>query len=291
MSAIDLPTQMLAIRDWVWRSAGLDEKKVFWYYDGGDRPKAPFIELSIESIGQVAHDWTITEDNPLVFSDVTVTADHATSQLHGVDHGLLTGDGAIRLTTTGVIPTGLAVDKDYWLIKIDADHVQVAETFFNAMGDPTRVPVTFSDDGTGTLKIVQTTRSERVGEELKRTVQGFREVSIRMQCFALPGTVHEAVSRLADVITALPLHIDALDAAGLGISDLGAASPEGIIKSVEGRRGLILEPRAIVDITAYVTATASDFINYIQRIKLTIDAQQPDGSTIASVPVTILQEE
>jgi hypothetical protein len=63
-------------------------------------------------------------------------------------HGLLTGD-SVYLTTTGALPTGLAVSTTYWVIKIDADSFKLATTFANAVAG-TAINTSGTQSGTHT---------------------------------------------------------------------------------------------------------------------------------------------
>lgn len=62
-----------------------------------------------------------------VDGDVTVGSD----SINEVGHGLFTGD-KVRLTTSGVLPTGLALLTDYYVIRVDADNFKLASSAYNA---------------------------------------------------------------------------------------------------------------------------------------------------------------
>jgi hypothetical protein len=67
-------------------------------------------------------------------------------------HGFLTGL-KVQLTTTGVLPAGLSLITDYFVIKIDADTFKLASSLVNAQAG-TAVDIT--DTGTGTHTITPT---------------------------------------------------------------------------------------------------------------------------------------
>lgn len=68
-------------------------------------------------------------------------------------HGLTTGDGPFELTTTGALPTGLAVDTAYWVIEgANANSLQLAASAADA---GTATEVTFTGTGTGTHSLVE----------------------------------------------------------------------------------------------------------------------------------------
>jgi len=73
--------------------------------------------------------WTknTPADKTFVDGDVNVSTDEVTITAHGFLTGLL-----VRLTTTGVLPAGLALATDFFIIRIDANTIQFATTQANA---------------------------------------------------------------------------------------------------------------------------------------------------------------
>ena len=66
-------------------------------------------------------------------------------------HGLLTGD-CISLSTTGALPTGLAVATNYYVIFVSANTFNLAATFANAIAaSPTRINTSGAQSGVHTL--------------------------------------------------------------------------------------------------------------------------------------------
>jgi hypothetical protein len=53
----------------------------------------------------------------------------------------------VRFTTTGTLPTGLALNTDYWLVRVSATTARVATSFANALAGTV---IAFTDAGTGT---------------------------------------------------------------------------------------------------------------------------------------------
>jgi hypothetical protein len=78
------------------------------------------------------------------------SVDHTTEQVTLAGHGLWTGDGPYYLTTTGTLPTDLAADTPYWIIKVDASTFKLATSLANAMAGTVK---TFSSNGSGTLSV------------------------------------------------------------------------------------------------------------------------------------------
>lgn len=89
---------------------------------------------------------------PLVYVDKAFTA--ATTDIcTAVAHGLNTGDGPFQLTTSGVLPTGLSLATDYWVIKLTADTFKFATNLANAMAG---IAVDISGVGSGLHNITDT---------------------------------------------------------------------------------------------------------------------------------------
>jgi hypothetical protein len=82
----------------------------------------------------------------------TFTSTFAANTLTITAHNLQTGDGPYRVETSAAdLPSGLAVDTDYWIIRSDADTIQLATSKANADAG---TAVALADDGTGTHKLV-----------------------------------------------------------------------------------------------------------------------------------------
>lgn len=74
----------------------------------------------------VAHNYAAQ-----VIADTVFTA--ATSDiLTAAAHGMLTGDGPVRVSTDTTLPGGLAAVTDYWVIKLSANTFSLASTLANA---------------------------------------------------------------------------------------------------------------------------------------------------------------
>jgi hypothetical protein len=67
--------------------------------------------------------------SPFSFADGDVSV--ANNTITEVAHGYRTGD-LVQLTTTGVLPAGLALLTDYYVIRVDADTIKLAISQFNA---------------------------------------------------------------------------------------------------------------------------------------------------------------
>ena len=104
-------------------------------------------DLEITANGVVG----VVQDQITIASDDVDTVDFANNELDIAAHGLLNGDGPIQLTTTGTIPTGLALLTDYYVIYVGAGAIQLATSPENAIEG---TAVTFSDVGAGTHSIL-----------------------------------------------------------------------------------------------------------------------------------------
>lgn len=94
----------------------------------------------------------------LVVPDDTFTATHGTETFTAVAHGLETGDGPIRVSSTTTLPTGLSAGVDYYVIKVSADDFQLATSLANAYAG---TELTISDNGTGTHTLSDTASTKR----------------------------------------------------------------------------------------------------------------------------------
>jgi hypothetical protein len=83
----------------------------------------------------------------------------STNSLTLTSHAYVTGDGPVRLTTTGALPGGLSLLTDYWIIVVDANTIQFAETFERAMNAQF---IALASDGSGTNTVTKTATTKRV---------------------------------------------------------------------------------------------------------------------------------
>lgn len=69
------------------------------------------------------------------------------SGLTATAHDMVTGDGPLRLLTTGTLPSGYAEATKYWVIRVDDNQIRLAASYDDAIiGNP----VNYTDQGTGT---------------------------------------------------------------------------------------------------------------------------------------------
>ena len=96
----------------------------------------------------------------LVVADDTFTTEADDELATAVAHGLLTGDGPFRLTNVGgALAAGLAIDTDYWIRYVSANTFKFVLILEDSLAGTT---VAFTDDGTGTHTLSDTTSTKRV---------------------------------------------------------------------------------------------------------------------------------
>lgn len=97
---------------------------------------------------------------PWSFADKTFTSAASTDQLTSTAHGIATGWGPFRLTTTGTLSTGTSTGVDYYAIFVDANNIKVASSYANAIAGTT---IDLTTDSSGTCKITATGTSPKQG--------------------------------------------------------------------------------------------------------------------------------
>lgn len=90
-----------------------------------------------------------------VAANLTFTADSATDVCTATAHQMVTGDGPFRATSSGTLPTGLAVDTDYWVNVLGVNTFEFCTSRANALAG-TQIDIT--TNGTGTLTLLRATR-------------------------------------------------------------------------------------------------------------------------------------
>lgn len=122
--------------------------------------------------GPAAH--TIVDD---VVEAVDATADTLTLTAHG----LATGDGPVRFTTAGigsVLPGGIALLTDYWIVKVDANKIALATSLEIAMSQPVTVDVVdITDAGVGTHTLADTADTMRQNQTTLAIVASIQPVT------------------------------------------------------------------------------------------------------------------
>lgn len=292
--AIQWTTVQAGIDTWVLGSSGLDSDHVFWTFEKKPRPTAPYIEMTVQRLGPIGHDWETRRVNTLTFAPKTVsTVTPAADTLTIAAHGLSNGDGPIHIASSGTLPGGLAAATDYWVILVDVNTIKLATTYVRTGGQQplgagnTVTPIDITSAGTGTITISSMSKTLPAGKELERRAQGFRELTVHLECFAVEGAGVDAIRIMSNVIAGLQLYAYDLDQAGAGVSDFGQASPQGAIQHLEGRRGSILEPRAMCDVTFYLASELIGYQTIIESVSGTMNFTTPGDDPLPAIPFAI----
>jgi len=143
------------------------------------------VEIDITGAGTGTHTLVDTTDTQritnnytaayaaLVVADTVFTAEADTELFTAVAHGLLTGDGPIRVANGGgALPAGLAAATDYWVIKVDADNFKLATTLGNAVAG---TALAITTDGTGTQTLSDTGSTKRPSDPFTVTADSAGE--------------------------------------------------------------------------------------------------------------------
>jgi hypothetical protein len=239
-------------------SSGLAADRVRWGRQGlaAARPSTPGAWISMLELGEtdVGRPRVRYVRNPMVFADKPVAAvvTGTPGALTVTGHALQTGDGPVRLATTGTAPGGLAVDVDYWAIRLTDDTLRLALSHLGAVETP--APVAISSAGTGAHRLVDTAATLRAGAECLATTQstGLRTVSV--QCYggdAVDDDSPLSILRRVRAALELPAIRGALWASGVGLQRAGAPADRSVTVT-PGR----FEPRAVMEIAFYVPGPA-----------------------------------
>ncbi len=255
-----------AVQDWVEGGSGLSANKVVWSQQQAPRPEAPAITLRISNISDTSRGWLDYESNILVFNDKTVESVDATANtLTITNHGLLTGDGPIEITSTGTVPGGTLEDTNYWVIKIDANTLKLATSFLDSM-QTVPISVDLTSVGTGTITIADTADTLRQGQEVSAIARSFLRVTVELHCHAATGVGMEmAMSLLQRVRTRRfwPSQEAILNTANVGLIDVDR------VRAIMGvQDALLFEPRALLDVRFCVPCEEGEYQTIIETVEL-----------------------
>lgn len=270
MTAISWTPLEKALHAWITRASGFAGGNVIWSGKASRRPDGPWISLLLTGAVRDGIGWVDTDPNPLAFAPLTYTANVTTDRLTSAAHGLFTGDGPVDPATTGTAPGGLHAGLDYWAIKIDANTLQLAESFLDAMAS-TPIPVDITSAGTGVQTLVSTDDTVRAGQEVLMTVRANYAAVLSVQCYAgtdgpyVGDTSPLAVLQNAAMRALLPSVRDALEDAGVGVSSIGPVNNVGAMISTTS-----WEPRAHMDVKLWVASEVSEAGTVIDTAEVTM---------------------
>jgi len=268
---IDWVAVQAAIHAWVVAGSGLTADKVVWGEQYAPRPAAPAIVMRIHVISTIGTDWLNVATKPLTFSPITITSvDPIGNTLTKVAHGLLTGDGPVRLTTTGTLPGNLNLTTDYWVIKVDADSFKLASSYAHTGGGNISNPVTpidILDTGTGVHTLSATATTTRGGQEIQHLARGLRDVTVVLECYTGTGvgaSMAQAILNRLVSRSVFPSQEDILVGAKIGLIDISRALV------IPSRIDVVIfEPRARMELTLCIASEDSENTTYIEHVKIT----------------------
>ncbi len=266
-----------AIQAWVAAGTGLSGSQVRWAQQSVGQER-PMVTLQILAVERTGHDWTDVAENALVVADdVAESVDATANTVTLTAHGLLTGDGPLRWTTTGTLPAPLAPATDYWVIKVSANAIKLAASFADAMA-ASPVAINLTDTGTGTHTLSDTSVTRRAGAEILHTGRGTRRATLSIQAFAadaVGATSPRAYLEALRASAVLPSQKARLEDASIGLAPLGPVTAiDGIIGSS------LFDPRATLEATLFLVSEVSESGTYIETVQVT----NLDTSAVFDVP-------
>ncbi len=254
-----------ALVAWVRAATGLSN--VLWTGQNAQRPSAPYIAMRIMGVRQLGHDAPDVEENPLEFNDLAVASVNAgTNEItFAAAHNLLTGDGPVRFTTTGAWAGVVGGDEeiDFWVIKVSATVIKIAESFPDAMNG---AAFDIAGAGTGTHTLSDTDDTRRQGSEILLYARGMREVTLALQCFGGSAAGSSSAMALLNAVVGyaeLETQRAAFHAAGIGMARFDR------VRSLDGMLGAtVYESRAILECTFFLAEEVSEQTTYIDYVEL-----------------------
>lgn len=266
--SIDWDALELAIHTWVVAGSGLTTEQVIWTQQpDAARPPEPAIMMKFYVLDNNGLPWLDAETQWLVFSDVVISGVTG-NVLTSVGHTLLSGDGPVRLTTTGTLPAPLLPNTDYWIIRDTADTLRVSANYTNTggnvIGNPI-TPITLSTAGTGTHTIIDIAEQTlRAGQEIRHVSRGTMRLGLQLFCHTATGvSMNSAMAILRRVAdrSYLPSQQAILSAANLGLTSMERVRPLHGVKDA-----VLFQPRAWVDVLLNTTFEEFENGTIIQRV-------------------------
>lgn len=253
-----------ALAAWVRAATGLADGAVRWGDQNVAQAARPMVTLRVISTRSIGQDWVQAIANPLVVADDVVESVSAVANtLTLTAHGLVTGDGPLRGTTTGTLPGGWALATDVFVIRVDANTIKLASSLENALN---LNAIDLTTAGTGTHTISDTAATVRAGAEVLMTARGSREALVSIQCFGADAVGADSPRALLERVRAaavLPSRRAAFVTAGIGMTPLAA------VQSIGGVVGSsVFEPRATLEARIFITSEVSETGTFIESVAI-----------------------
>ena len=270
--AADWATLQQVFFNWTLLGSGLSEQQVVWGQQDEARPVGPEITMRVANIDRIGRMSERAEDNVLTFTAKTVTAvDTTANTLAIAGHGLNTGDGPVEIGSTGTYPAPLVTATDYWVIKTDADHLQLASSFLNAGGtggaggSPT--PIDLTSTGSGTITLVSNGNTRTAGQEIKRISEGYLIMTLELHAHSTDAVgefMAQAVLERVHARCELPSQQAVFQNANVAMIDLQR------VRAVQGvRDAALFEPRAYLEVHVCVPVNETEVGTFISQVYLT----------------------
>lgn len=269
-----------AIHRWVVAGSDLPGEKVVWARQpGSPRPPAPAIIMEISTINGEDMSWVDMRCGSLQFDDLSVEM-VSDSNLIINSHGLLTGDGPVRVRSGLPLPSPLAEGVNYWVIKTSDNTIQLASTFARTGGGHAHNPVTpivLTTVG-GPFTVYCTDETLRAGQELEYVQRGLVRLTLTLTAYTAEDVSEDACTALLHRVVSrarLPSQRDTLDGANVGFQSAER------VRSMSGTRDATLfEPRAWVDIHLSTAYCEVEYGTIIERFSV----ENLDTGQVIDVP-------
>lgn len=264
------------IARWVAAGTGLDTDNILWSQNKAPRPAADGIVMRIMGIEPIGDPWVDIVDNPLEFADVVVEqVDFGANTLIITGHALQTGDGPINIESTLTLPGPLEADTNYWVIKVDDDTIQLADTYIHTGGADidglpsgnTVTTINLADAGSGVITVSATPDSLRAGAEILHVARATTRATLLIECHTedsvgmdmAVAVLHRLVAR-----STLPSQVALLEEAGIGVSEIGR------VRAIRGHLdALLFEPRAALEVLIIIASEDEEAGTIIQSADIT----------------------
>lgn len=112
------------------------------------------------------------------------------------------------------------------------------------------------------------------GAEIRVRSRGHRELQLVIQVFGDTDSGNTSRPILSRIISSLDLFITSLDAAGVGVGDVGP------IQMISGRKGGVLEPRSRCQVTLHVGSEVEGRTTFIERVQIKVTADLPPDTQL-----------
>lgn len=271
LGGVDWDVVQAAMYAWTVAGSGLASGRVVWGQQDAPRPQGPAIVMRISNIAELGQPWLDWANNPLVFEGLTTaTVDAAANTFAIVAHALLTGDGPVRVASSGVLPSPLLEDTDYWVIRVSDDSLSLASSFANAMSGqpatPTPIAIDILDAGSGTITLSATAETLRAGEELLAYARGFLRVTLELTCHTAASVGFDMATSILQRVRSrrlLPSQQERLANVNISCTDIDR------VRAILGiRDALLFEPRSTVDCHFSVTIEDSEGVGIISHAEI-----------------------